>query len=395
MALVEIAARIVMTIAGLWLVFFTIQTTIRVFVLPRGENAWLARKIFKMVYKVFLFAAYKKDTYAKRDAVLALFAPVVLLVQPIVYLALIVIGFAPIYWALQPESLSLYTLQESFFLSGSSLMTLGFAPVASTNIPAQILAFTQAAMGMIFVALLIAYLPTIYSAFSTRESLVAMLEVRAGSPPSGVTMLQRVYRNRGGSESLDSVWERWEEWFAQIEESHTSLSALVFFRSPMPDRHWVTAAGAVLDAATLLDSVVDEPRSTASVMCIRAGYVSLRRIADYFGKIPYNPNPSPDDLISIARDEFDEAYDEIRDSGIPVVDREEAWRNFRGWRVNYDRVLLGLARITSAPYAPWSSDRTTIDMKHIPGIEPSGEFDFQPEYEKPKQLPERTYAAGD
>lgn len=395
MNLIEIVARIGIALIGCWLVFFTVATTIRVFVLPRGENAWLARQVFRAVYRVFLLAAYKKETYEERDSVLALFAPVVLLVQPMVYLALIVLGFTPIYWSLNSAPLTLFTLEEAFFLSGSSLMTLGFAPVDSHNIPVQIFAFTQAGMGMMFVALLIAYLPTIYSAFSTRESLVAMLEVRAGSPPSGVTMLQRVYRNSSGSVvALDKVWERWEEWFAQIEESHTSLVALVFFRSPMPDRHWVTAAGAVLDAASLLDAVVDLPRSTGSVMCIRAGYVSLRRIADFFGTIPYDSNPSPDDMISIARDEFDEAYDELRDSGIPVVDRELAWQSFRGWRVNYDRVLLGLARITSAPYAPWSSDRTTMDMRHIPGIQPGETFNYKPKYEQ-KAPKKRELASGD
>lgn len=382
MAFIEIIARIGIALAGCWLVYFTVATTIRVFVLPRGENAWLSRQIFRSVYRIFLLAAYKKQTYNERDAVLALFSPVVLLIQPLIYLALIVIGCTPIYWAINPEALTLSSLSEAFFLSGSSLMTLGFAPVEASNIPVQILAFTQAAMGMIFVALLIAYLPTIYAAFSTREALVAMLEVRAGSPPSGVTLLKRVYRNGGGVEGLNSVWERWEEWFAQIEESHTSLVALVFFRSPMPDRHWVTAAGAILDAASLLDAVIDEPRSMESVMCIRAGYVSLRRIADFFGTIPYNSNPSPDDLISIARDEFDEVYDEIRDSGIPVVEREAAWKNFSGWRINYDRVLLGLARITSAPYAPWSSDRTTLDMRHIPGIAPREDFAYKPKYEQ-------------
>jgi len=386
MAFIDITARIGIALIGCWLIYFTVATTIRVFVLPRGENAWLARQIFRTVYRIFLLAAYKKQTYDERDAVLALFAPVVLLIQPLIYLALIIIGFTPIYWTLNPGPLAVSGLSEAFFLSGSSLMTLGFAPVESGNIPVQILAFTQAAMGMIFVALLIAYLPTIYSAFSTREALVAMLEVRAGSPPFAATLLKRVYRNGGGVEALNSVWERWEEWFAQIEESHTSLVALVFFRSPMPDRHWVTAAGAILDAASLLDAVIDEPRSAESVMCIRAGYVSLRRIADFFGTIPYNSNPSSDDPISIARDEFDEVYDELRDSGIPVLERDIAWENYRGWRVNYDRVLLGLARITSAPYAPWSSDRTTIDMRHIPGIAPRDNFAYKPSYEKEKPV---------
>ncbi|MGB7342422.1 MAG: hypothetical protein WBC91_26225, partial [Phototrophicaceae bacterium] len=378
--MIDVIARFGFALLGCWLIYVTVLTTIRVFVLPRGENAWLSRQIFRFVYQLFLLAAYKKETFNERDAILALFAPVVLLVQPMIYLSLIIIGFTPIYWVLSSDPLTLFSFEEAFFLSGSSLMTLGFAPVGAHNIPTQIFSFTQAAMGMMFVALLIAYLPTIYSAFSTRESLVAMLEVRAGTPPSGIMLLERTYRNGGDREVLNTVWTRWEEWFAQIEESHTSLVALVFFRSPMPDRHWVTAAGAILDAASLLDAVVDEPRSTESVMCIRAGYVSLRRIADFFGTvIPYDPNPSADDPISITREEFDEAYDELRDAGIAVVkDRDAAWRNFRGWRVNYDRVLLGLARITSAPYAPWSSDRTMPDMKNIPGIEPSYTFDYRP-----------------
>ncbi|MGJ3237214.1 MAG: hypothetical protein ACFE0Q_00765 [Anaerolineae bacterium] len=382
MILVDILIRIAIALLGIYLIYFTISTTIRVFVLPRGENAWLARQIFRIFYQIFLFFAYKKKTYAERDTVLALFAPVVLLVQPLIYLALIVLGFAPLYWVLDPRPLTLFTFEEAFFLSGSSLMTLGFATVAAHNIPLQILTFLQAAMGMIFVALVIAYLPTIYSAFSAREALVAMLEVRAGSPPSGVEMLKRVYRNAGGAAALDSAWERWEEWFAQIEESHTSLVALVFFRSPMPDRHWVTAAGAILDAAVLLDAVIDEPRRIESVMCIRAGYVSLRRIVDFFGTIPYDPDPEPTDPISIARDEFDDVYDELREAGIPVMaDREQAWANFRGWRVNYDRVLIGLARITNAPYALWSSDRTTIDMKDVPGFTPFDTFSYRPIYE--------------
>jgi hypothetical protein len=42
------------------------------------------------------------------------------------------------------------------------------------------------------------------------------------------------------------------------------------------------------------------------------------------------------------------------------ADQEQAWRDFNGWRVNYDEVLLQLAAMTMAPYAPWSSDRSAI-----------------------------------
>jgi hypothetical protein len=188
-----------------------------------------------------------------------------------------------------------------------------------------------------------------------------MLEVRADSPPSAVSLIIRAHRIRG-LQSLTPLWESWEVWFSELDESHTSIGALNFFRSPQPDRSWITAAGAILDAASLMTSAVDVPRTPEAQLCIRAGYVALRHICDFF-RIPYNPTPRYSDLetgdrISISRQEFEDACDELAAAGVPVkADRDQAWRDFAGWRVNYDTVLLALAELLMAPYAPWSSDR--------------------------------------
>jgi hypothetical protein len=40
------------------------------------------------------------------------------------------------------------------------------------------------------------------------------------------------------------------------------------------------------------------------------------------------------------------------------ADRDAAWLEFTGWRVNYDVPLLALAGFVMTPYAPWSSDRS-------------------------------------
>jgi hypothetical protein len=34
--------------------------------------------------------------------------------------------------------------------------------------------------------------------------------------------------------------------------------------------------------------------------------------------------------------------------------------DFAGWRANYDDVLVSLATLVGAPYAPWSSDRGVV-----------------------------------
>ncbi len=173
------------------------------------------------------------------------------------------------------------------------------------------------------------------------------------------------YASIHGLGELDPIWRAWEEWFADVRESHTSLPALVFFRSPEPEFSWVTAAGAVLDAASLFVATVEGSavvehasiRHPNAETCIRAGYLSLRAIADFFG-LPFDPDPAPGDPIAIEREEFDEALERMRRAGVPLVaDTDAAWRAYAGWRVNYDAALLGLAELVMAPYAPWTSDR--------------------------------------
>ena len=184
-----------------------------------------------------------------------------------------------------------------------------------------------------------------------------MLEVRAGSPPSALEMLLRFHRNQG-LDKLSDYWRTWEAWFADIEESHTTLPTLVFFRSPRAENSWITAGGAVLDAAAITLSAIEIPYEVSAALCIRAGFLALRRIANYFD-IPSPQDPHyPTDPICVERREFDDVMDQLARAGLPIKpDREQAWRDFAGWRVNYDRSLILLCGLVMAPYAAWSSDR--------------------------------------
>ena len=76
---------------------------------------------------------------------------------------------------------------------------------------------------------------------------------------------------------------------------------------------------------------------------------------------------------SLTRAEFDVAVERMAAGGIETIaDRDQAWRDFAGWRVNYDTVLLALAEQTHAPYAPWSSstpDRARSKLATVwPGL---------------------------
>ncbi len=349
--------QLLIFLLGFAVVIGTLLSAVRTFVVPRSQQDGLSRAVFVAVRFLFTLLNKTSRTYVDRDRILAFYAPIGLLMLVPVWLTFITCGYAGMFWAAGAPS-----GYDAFRASGSALLTLGFAPV--DGFLQTLLSFTEAMIGLILIALLISYLPSMYSAYQRRELTVTLLEVRAGSPSSAVEMIERFHRIHG-FERLTEMWQRWEEWFADIEESHTSLVALVFFRSPVPSRHWVIAAGAVLDGASLAASTLDIPRNPQADLCIRAGFLALRAIADFF-HVPYEHNPKPTDPISITRQEYDAAYDRLARQGIPIKpDREQAWRDFAGWRVNYDTVLLALCEITVAPPAPWSSDRSQGTLREL------------------------------
>lgn len=334
---------------GLWLTGMAFGSAIRTFVVPRAERDAFTRFIFRRMWNILVLFIPRHSTYQQRDRVSAYYAPVTLVLLPVFYLLALDLGFAAIYWALAAGALTPY---EALLKSLSTLLTLGFAPVNGWIELAM--AFLEATLGLILIAILIAYIPTMYNAFSMREKAVNMLEVRAGAPPTAREMLMRFGRLGRPDSFLTQLWHDWEDWFAAVAESHTSLVALVFFRSPRPMQHWVNAAGAVLDAAAFRQAALDRPPDVQASLCIRAGYLMLREICDFFG-VSYNHNPSSEDPISVTRAQFESVLDDLAASGLAVkADRDQAWRDWRGWRVNYDTVLLALAEITWAPPADWN-----------------------------------------
>jgi hypothetical protein len=335
--------RLVAFVVGALLVARAILSAVRTFVLPRASNDPVTRFVFHGTRRVFDVFAGPTKPYARRDRLMAYFGPVSLIVLPGCWLVIVIAGYTAMFWAIGVPA------GDAFAASGSSLLTLGFVRPGLPG--SDLLAFSEAVIGLGLVALLVSYLPTIYGAFSRRELLVTLLEVRADSPPSPIVLITRFHRLRG-LDALGEMWERWEEWFSDIEETHTSLNVLVHYRSQQPDHSWVNAAGAMMDAAAIVRSSVDVPLDVRADLMIRAGYLAMRRIADFF-RIAYQSAPAPDAATSVDRARFETALDVLASAGVPLVtDRDQAWRDFNGWRVNYDGALRGLERLTVAP-TPW------------------------------------------
>ena len=345
----ELALRIVSVTVGLVLITAALISAVKTVVIPREATSTIARGVFAGLRRLYDLATPASMSFERRDRVLATYAPIGVLGLLVTWISLTFLGYAAVFWGLDGATSASVALE----LSGSSLFTLGF--LRPSQFWLMMVSFTEAAIGLFLVALLITYLPSINAAFSRRERGVTALAVRAGEPPSGVEMVQRFWRLERMSE-LHEVWVEWERGSSTSRRpTPRSRARLLPIAADRPS--WVTAAGAVLDAAALTISSVDVPHDVQADICIRAGYLTLQRIAAGFG-FGFDPQPRPMRRSRSHARNGTMRWTTSLQSGVAIKqDRDQAWRDFAGWRVNYDTVLLELAELTDAPYAMWSSDR--------------------------------------
>ncbi len=359
MIVAQVAAVAVGTLVTLGVLVSALETV----VLPRKGFTRIARCVFALADRVLIhhWRSPNREAHLR-----TLYAPIALVSMPLVWMLSVAIGFSFIFWGIGSGSVA-----HSFELSGSSLTTLGFSsPVGSARIW---LTFVEAIIGLGLVALLIGYLPTIYSAHAGRDKGINLLRPFAGTPPSPVTLVRNLHRV--GNLDNPELWRAAADGVLNVEQSHRAFPALCYFPDP-PDESWVASLGSLLDGAALLVSagryLVDPDATSESkgpILTLAYGIPALGRIAVAID-LPVEPTMLPADLlrrsgpppdISVRRDEYVAALADLGDVvAVPDDAVDLAWSRFAWLRSGYDRALRGLAGLTLATPAPWTTDRPAL-----------------------------------
>jgi hypothetical protein len=338
---------------GLVVVVITATNVVFTLVLPRRPAGIerLSLVVNRSVRHLFIALSRLVSSYEGKDALLAPTGPVALLAQLGVWLGGFVVGYA---FMLEPTT---HRFSDAFTQAAVALFSVGTAH--SGGRPNDALDLACGATWAVVVALQIAYLPALYDAFSRREALVAMLESRAGLPAWGPEVLAR-HQLVGIVDTLPDFYAQWEQWAANLAESHTTYPILLLFRSPEPWYSWVVGLIAVLDAAAMHRALSPDSASSQARLCLRMGFTALNRIAKTLGW-EVDPDPSPEGPIDLSYEDFEKAVVMLNEVGFPLErSAAEGWPDFRGWRVNYEATAYKLADHVLAPPAPWSGRRSHL-----------------------------------
>jgi hypothetical protein len=353
--------RVLAAIGGFAILVGTASSVLRTLVVPRGVLSRFSEIVLDATVRLARVIGDRIADYTRRDGILAWAAPASLMTLLVSWLAAFWVGFS-----LLDFGFTRVDLPAAMRQAGSSIATLGFA--ASPRASLTILDIITSLTGMVIIALQIAYLPTLYSAYNQRETLVTLLAARGGEPAWGPEILAR-HAWLGLLGNLPELYKDWERWAATVSESHTSYPVLIHFRSPQPLRSWLISLLAVMDAAALQTALAPSSAPVEARLLLRMGYLTLRDVAAV-ESIPSRQDVSPDDDIALPYEEFESAVKALAEVDMTIERTAlEAWPHFRGWRVNYEDAAYGLAMHIDAVPALWSGDRRRPETP-IPPVRP-------------------------
>jgi hypothetical protein len=339
------AARVIGLIAGILIVVATAWNVFTALVLPRVTSSRITAGVTKMISGLVRGISPRLPTYELRDRVLSFVGPASMVTLFGLWVALLIFGFSLIIWWDAGIDYA-----SALGIAGSSLFTLGI--VSAPGAGPHTLEILAAGVGLLVVALVIAYLPALYNAFAARETEVTLLDARGGSPAWGPEILARAFW-LDTMDELPGLYGDWERWASAVSESHSNYPGLIWFRSPVSRRSWLVSLVAMMDSAALYHAVSPDQTPRQARLCLSMGIRCMRAVARAL-KIPFEDDPLPTTGIRLTRAEFDDGLRRLTEVNFPMErDADEAWRNFVGWRVNYEPIVDELTRLVLPPPAPW------------------------------------------
>ena len=341
-------------LAGVVLIGLVLSDVFRSVVLPRATPR--ALRLGPLLGRWALAGALawaRRRPAARRHTLLGALGPLLIVSQLVLWVAVMVFGFALLLDALDTGLRPQPTLGDALYAAGSAFFTLGLSMQEASSGATRFVVVVASFAGFGIVTLVVTYLLSVQSALQGREALVLRLGEHAGRPPSGVALLElhaRLGHEHDGA-LLEFVRE-WEAWSADVLLSHRASPVLAYFRSTDEDCEWLAALGAVLDATALIAAMGERTAEASgaaehAALCHRMG---VRLVSDLVGLFGL-PSPAGPGLDEAA---FRAARGRLRAAGYAVGRSDaEAWGRFAELRARHEPALRALCDHFGVRPAAW------------------------------------------
>jgi voltage-gated potassium channel Kch len=351
--------HILSCIFGVLLILLTVQDVFETVVLPRrvARKFRMARLFYRTTWKGWSALARKIRQGNRREQYLSYYGPLSLLLLLAIWAVGLICGFGFLLWGLQvplgtPQKI--LTFGTYFYMSGVTFVTLGYGDVVPLTLVGRLLAVAESGLGLAFLALVIGYVPVIYQSFSRRESMIALLDARAGSLPCAVELLRRNAHN-GHYDELVIFMRDWEKWCAEMLESHLSYPVLNYYRSQHERQSWLASLTMILDICALAITGVDDIPIKPFKFIFAIARHTCVDLAQMYG------TPPLETVNRLTTDDFAKLCAQLESAGLHLSADAAHERRLASIRGMYEPFLDSLSKYLLMPLPGWLSQDDAVD----------------------------------
>ncbi|GAA6614583.1 potassium channel family protein [Scytonema sp. NUACC26] len=286
-----------------------------------GKGVWW---FFRLIARIMPF---------KDEKVLSHSGPVLIIATVIVWLGLLLWGFALIVWTELGWSIQSNKGQtetdfiSALYYSGFSLTTLGTGDLTPETTFQRLLMILEASLGFSVFTLTITYLLSVYSAITRRHTFALSLHHRSAGTADAAEMLARL----GASGELNGIQQDISNMardLIDLLESQNSYPALLYFRFRQCYYALPRIILLAMDTATLIKSALNTKKyrsvthSTAVEELWGGGLQLLVELSSLF--LPKNRSKKNDSQEQMWHKRYYHAVERMKAEGIETADDLEA-----------------------------------------------------------------------
>ena len=347
-------------IAGIFCILVVLLDAFQTIILPRRATGHfrITKFFYASTWEPWAFFAGRMRDPRRRETAFSFYGPLSLIFLLVIWASVMVFGFALIFHAIGSpfhDGLQPSTFRTDLYVSGTTIFTLGLGDVTPVSPWARVLTILEAGTGFGFLAAVMGYFPVLYGAFSRREVSIALLDARAGSPPTASELLRR-HSHDGAQQALTQLLMEWERWSAELLESHISYPLLCYFRSQHTNQSWISALTSILDTSALLIAGVRGHEARQAQLTFAMARHAIIDLSQVFGLTPQNPAA---DRLPVER--YDELYKLLCSSGVSVCRDDQSFARLRDLRAMYEGYAEALSVYLRMPLPEWMPAKAHAD----------------------------------
>lgn len=320
---------VILSVIGAVIVLVTLLDVFLTVLYPASSRGPIRKPLSRFVWRGFRLIGRMTAGQRRRD-LLAYSGPVVITVTLLVWLVLLVAGWAMIFKpalgsAVQASSgLTDTGWATALYFSGFNLTTLGVGDVSAKTGLYRMLTITEAAVGFAFFSMVITYFLSVYSNLTSRNAFAQGLHHLTGNTDDAAELLARIADGSDISAARQHLSSK-AGFLREIHQTHRFYPVLRYFHYREPYYALPRILRTSLDTETLMRSALDRERYAREISSPAIGELFQAAISLMHELVPgAQPQQPSADEVAAWRKRYAGAVARLGSAGLQVRDDADA-----------------------------------------------------------------------